>query len=197
MFFDSAFTIPDIQLPRLIPQIPELESDPGYRYYISMEEKKRMQLKLAKQAYLPDINLEYFNGTNNYAGSRNYQGFEVGIGIPLFFGDRRSKVRAGQYSLEETVYLQQNYENVFSIRLASLTGTLESYERSIEYYEQTGRELSGELLRSAEKSYRLGEIDFFNFVQGVDRAVEMELDFLEQLFLYDQTVLEINYMSLY
>ncbi len=49
------------------------------------------------------MTLNYFNGTNKYAGARNYQGFEVGLGLPLFFGEQRAKVKAKQYAMEATV----------------------------------------------------------------------------------------------
>ncbi len=52
------------------------------------------ELKAEKNMLLPDITLGYFNGTNNYAGAQHYQGFEVGLGIPLFFGEQRAKVNA-------------------------------------------------------------------------------------------------------
>ena len=45
-------------------------------------------------------------------------------------------------------------------------------------------------------SYSAGEIDFFSFAQSVDRAVEIEMNYLENLYNYNQLVLEINYLTL-
>ena len=67
------------------------------------------ELKAEKNMLLPDVTLGYFNGTNRYDGARNYQGFEVGLGIPLFFGEQRAKVKAKQYAMEATGNLQNHY----------------------------------------------------------------------------------------
>jgi cobalt-zinc-cadmium resistance protein CzcA len=45
-------------------------------------------------------------------------------------------------------------------------------------------------------SYDAGEIDFFRLAQSLDRALEIELTYLENLNRYNQQVLEINYMTL-
>ncbi len=58
------------------------------------------------------------------------------------------------------------------------------------------KQLASELIRSSQKSYDAGEIDFFRFVQSVDGAMEIELDYLENLHQYNQLVLDINYMTL-
>ena len=76
-----------------------------------------------------------------------------------------------------------------------MTG-LEKYSESISYYEQTGKQLAAELIRFAEKSYVAGEIDFFRFVQSVESAVEIELNYLDNLSNYNEMVLEINFLTL-
>ena len=74
-----------------------------------------------------------------------------------------------------------------------MTG-LEKYSESITYYEQTGKQLSAELIRNAQKSHVAGEIDFFRFVQSVENAVAIELNYLENLSMYNELVLEINFL---
>lgn len=76
-----------------------------------------------------------------------------------------------------------------------MTG-LDKYRESIQYYEHAGKHLAAELIRSAQKSYAAGEIDFFRFVQSVDSAIEIELNYLDDLYKYNEVVLEINYLTL-
>ena len=45
-------------------------------------------------------------------------------------------------------------------------------------------------------SLSAGEIDFFRFALSVDRAVEIEIKHLENLYNYNELVLEINYLTL-
>ena len=73
---------------------------------------------------------------------------------------------------------------------------LNKYLAAIRNYEITGKQLSSELVRSAELSYAAGEIDFFRFAESIDRAVGIELNYLENVYQYNQRVLDINYLIL-
>ena len=70
------------------------------------------------------------------------------------------------------------------------------YQEATDYYESTGRLLANELTRSSQKSYSAGEIDFFRLAQSLDRAIAIELGYLDNLNSYNQLVLDINYMTL-
>ncbi len=153
-------------------------------------------IKVEKSRLLPDVTLGYFNGTNNYSGSRNYQGFQVGVGIPLFFSEQRAKIKAGQYAREAEMNLHANYIRVYENKAAEMMKGLEKYRESILYYQDAGKHLATELIRSAQKSFAAGEIDFFRFVQSIDAAVEIELNYLDNLFKYNEAVLNINFLTL-
>ena len=154
------------------------------------------QLKVEKQMLLPDLTLNYFNGTNKYDGAVRYQGFEVGLGVPLFFGEQRAKVKAKQYTMEATASLQTYYVLKYENRRTELRAGLNKYLEAIQNYESTGKQLSAELVRSSQLSYLAGQIDFFRFAQSVDRAVEIELNYLENMHQYNKLVLDINYLIL-
>ena len=153
-------------------------------------------MKAEKNKLLPDLTLGYFNGSNAYAGARNYQGFEVGLGLPLFFGEQRAKVKAGKFAMEATSALQDHYFRQYNNRASELKAGLEKYMEAIEQYEHAGKHLAAELLRSSQLSYAAGEIDFFRFAQSIDRAVEIQIEHLGNLYKYNGLVLEINYLTL-
>jgi cobalt-zinc-cadmium resistance protein CzcA len=145
---------------------------------------------------LPDLTLNYFNGTNRYDGAARYQGFELGLGLPLFFGEQRAKVKAKQYTMEAMASLQTHYSLKYENRMAELKTELSKYLEAIQNYENTGKQLSSELFRSSQLSYSAGEIDFFRFAQSVDRAVDIEMNYLENVHQYNKLVLDINYLIL-
>jgi cobalt-zinc-cadmium resistance protein CzcA len=142
------------------------------------------------------VTLNYFNGSNRYEGAARYQGFEVGLGVPLFFGEQKARIKASQYSLEASASLQEHYALKYENRRTELKAGLNKHLAAIRNYESTGKQLSAELVRSAELSYAAGEIDFFRFAESIDRAVEIELNYLENLYQYNQRVLDINYLIL-
>jgi cobalt-zinc-cadmium resistance protein CzcA len=45
-------------------------------------------------------------------------------------------------------------------------------------------------------AYENGEIDYFQYIQSLENAAMIELDYLDNLNNYNQTVLELNYLNL-
>ena len=62
-------------------------------------------------------------------------------------------------------------------------------------YDSSGRELSEEIIRSSQKSYEVGEIDFFQLVMSIENALTLTIDYLENVDKYNQVALEINYLT--
>jgi cobalt-zinc-cadmium resistance protein CzcA len=71
---------------------------------------------------------------------------------------------------------------------------LEKFERAIEYYNDTGNALSDALIRSSNRAFSSGEIDFFQYIQTLDRGVQIQINYLQSLHHYNQTVLSLNYL---
>ncbi len=195
MHYDSAFQVPLDSFDMLPVEPDSVRSGPGWHLLQNAALKEGAELKVEKQLLMPELTLTYFNGTNRYEGARHYQGFEVGLGVPLFFGEQRARVKAKQYALEATNHLQDHYITSYENRILELRRGIEKYGEAVEYYRHSGKQLAAELIRSGEAKYRAGEIDFFRFIQSLDSAVKIEMNHLENLYRYNQLVLEINYLT--
>lgn len=68
-------------------------------------------------------------------------------------------------------------------------------EKALRYYEEEGLQLSMAILRTAESSYRNGEIDFFQYILSLENGYEISLEYLRQLERYNDIVLQINYLT--
>ncbi|MDF1573830.1 MAG: CusA/CzcA family heavy metal efflux RND transporter [Bacteroidales bacterium] len=196
MHVDSVFHISERPLELLLVEADSVWSDPGFHYFQNAALKQGADLKVEKNLMLPDLTLGYFNGTNRYEGARHYQGFELGVGVPLFFGEQRARVKALQFSMQATENLQSYYIRTYENRVSELRNGLAKYQEAISYYERIGKQLAKELIRSSQMSYSAGEIDFFRLAQSLDRAIELEMSYLDNLNSYNQLVLEINYLTL-
>ncbi len=196
MQYDSVFTIINEEMQIVLVDVDSVGADPGLLYLQNAGLKQNAELKVEKNLLLPELTVAYFNGTNRYEGAENYQGFEVGVGVPLFFGEQRARVKAKQLAMEATANLQAYYIRSYENRIAELMNGLAKYQEAIHYYERSGKHLAGELVRSSQKSFDAGEIDFFRLAQSLDRAVAIELDYLDNMNSYNQLVLDINFMTL-
>jgi len=196
MQYDSVLQIPYAGNEALELKLSSKSSDPGLQFLEYSIQKEEALLSVEKQKFLPDLSLGYFNGSNQYAGSRNYQGFEIGLAIPLFFGEQKAKVKAGNFARQAALNLKSHYIKMYESHEQKQISQLQKYEEGIVYYRQVGKELSEELKRTALESFNSGEIDYFSFVKSMENAQQIELRYLEDLLNYNVIVLEINYLTI-
>ncbi len=159
---------------------------------IDLARAKRQQ---ETQKLLPDISLNYFQGTNSAVNGSLY-GYQAGLKIPLFFGGNASRIKASRIEEEMATARSEEYEVQLKARYAELQGQYQNYTNALDYYETEGNELSDEILKTANGSFKNGEIDFFQYIQSIENAYEIRLDWLDNLNRYNQTVIELNYLSL-
>lgn len=193
---DSVVHVMDIELPRLELQEPDIMDNPGILYYDSAKKLSSYNLSLERQRLLPDVQLSVFQGTNNGVNAKRYNGFQAGLSIPLWFGANKSKIKAAQ---TEVMIVSDEFEN-YKIQLESkyqeLLADLKKFQEAIDYYEDTGEELSRELTENASKAFKNGEIDFLQYVQLLESAKNIQITYLQNLIQYNTTVLEINFLTL-
>ncbi len=192
---DSIFEIPLQDLTLVKVQEINPESSPDILLLKMQNEFQNAMLKVERNRLLPDLSVSYFNGTNSYEGSKNYQGFQVGMAVPIFFGEQNAKIKASKIAVNINENLQMNDLSTLKAKKAELNNELTKYKESIDYYNSTGKELSDEILRSARQSYEMGGIDFFQFALSIENALALTLDYYENVSKYNYFALEINYLT--
>ncbi len=132
------------------------------------------------------LNVQYL------ANGALYPGYAVGLRLPLAQQNLRARASASAASaeaaraqLEATVRSQQ-------MELAHLLHEVEKYEILLEYYEKEGKTFATELRRSAFQRYAAGESDFIDWVQSAERALRIEMEYLDHLHMLNRTILEIE-----
>ena len=156
---------------------------------------QKAQTKLEKQSMLPDLNAEYFQGTNSTLND-NIKGYQLGLKIPILFGGQRSKIKASKIAQDIIAEQKQDYQAKLNAEYQSLLAKLQQYEDAINYYETQGKTLSEEIIKTANRTFKEGEIDFFQYIQSLETAKDIQLSYLEQLNQYNQTVITINHLTL-
>lgn len=171
------------------------EKNPGLLYFEESKNYYQALKNKEKQALLPDISAEYFVGTNSTLNS-NIQGYQIGLKIPLFFSGNAARIKASKIA-EEVVGMQQtDYKTKLQGEYQRLLAQLEQHQAAISYYETQGNTLQKEILKTANRSFQEGEIDFFQYIQSIETAKDMELEYLSQLNNYNQTIITLNHLTL-
>ena len=170
-------------------------SNEGYSLFESSKNYYKAAQQLEKQQLLPDLSVEYFQGTNSTLNS-NILGYQFGIKIPLLFSGNTSKIKASKLAYEAADEAQKNYNLSYNAEYKSLLAKIEQFEESLNYYETQGKALSKEIIKTAESSFKHGEIDFFQYIQSIENAKDIELEYLENLNKYNQAIITINHLTL-
>lgn len=191
---DSSFIVTYEKPERIELTNLDTTNHPGIDYYSNAMQLSSQQLILEKQRLLPDLNTSIFQGTNNGSGNETFTGFQLGVAIPIWFGGQRSKIIAAKTEKSIIQYESDNYKSQLIARYMTLKSDLRQFEEGLNYYDLTGRKLSEETLFHAEKAFKNGEINFLQYTQLLDNAKSIESNYLTNLFQYNMTVLESNYL---
>jgi len=191
---DSLITL-DEPLKKLELQAISTEENVGFLYFENSKTYFEALHQKERQSLLPDLSIEYFQGSNSTLNT-NIQGYQLGLKIPLLFSGNHSKIKASKIAQDIVEERQQDYKVKLNVEYHSLLAKLEKYEEAINYYKTQGEKLSEEIIKTAERTYKEGEIDFFQYIQSIETAKEIELTYLENLNTYNQTIIAINHLTL-
>jgi cobalt-zinc-cadmium resistance protein CzcA len=120
----------------------------------------------------------------------------VGVGIPLFFFDKKARVSAGKISVEIAQEQEYNLQIKYRKRIEELSKELKKYDEALKYYNDFGKNLYEQMILSAQKSYQAGQIDIFKYLQSLETATNIKLDYLYNLWQSNNVVLELNYFTM-
>lgn len=147
---------------------------------IGVEQSRR------KPVFIGGLNVQYL------ANGKLFPGYSLGMRIPLVQKNLRARSDAAGLQAEAT---RAHYEATIrtqQMELAHLLHEVEKYEILLDYYEKDGKELAAGLKRSAFLRYAAGETEYTEFVQASDRAMRIEMDYLDNLHMLNRTFLEIE-----
>ncbi len=123
-----------------------------------------------------------------------FTGFSVSAAFPLFGASAyRNKVKVAQ---AEVAVQQKQYDynkQVLSTKQVQLQQEVERNKSMLAFYESTGLKQANEIIKAATLAYRAGEISFAELSQFLTQAIEIQKNYLENLNVYNQSVIQYNY----
>ena len=148
-----------------------------------------------KQKLFPDFSINYFQGTNSELNGSLY-GYQLGVKIPILYGGQSSKIKASKIAKKIAEAESIEFEIQLNAKLNALKIQLVLHQEALDYYENEGVKLSDEILKTANSSFRNGEIDFYQYIQSLESAYEIKSSYLDKLNEFNQTIIALNYLTL-
>ena len=172
-----------------------IDNTPEIAYYENNKAVMAAESSFEKQQLLPDISASYFQGTNDQLDDNLY-GYQFGLRIPLLFSGQSSRIKASKLAKQVASAESEEYRIQLSAKYRILLEQLSQLQNSLDYYENEGESLADEIIKTAQISFKNGEIDFYQYIQSLESAYQIKLGYLEKLKEYNQTVIDINFLTL-
>ena len=167
---------------------------------IANGEKK---VEIAKS--LPDIKLGYLNqsiiGTQNssgqevyFGGGDRFQGVQVGLTIPLFYGFHRSKIKAADIQAKIASEKLLNYKLELD---GEYQQTLQEYlqqKKTLEYYNNSALPNMTAIDKTSQLSFQGGEISYQNYLLNLYNTTSMSNNYINALYEFVQTKNKLEFL---
>ncbi|MCB0686480.1 MAG: CusA/CzcA family heavy metal efflux RND transporter [Saprospiraceae bacterium] len=191
---ENAYLVNDSILPKVTVTPLDTTTHPALSYHRDALNLSKNELYLQKQKLLPDLSTSLFLGKNNGNGVQVYAGFQIGVAVPLFAKNLKSGLEAAKVEINILENEGTNYEIHLNSKYEQLQSNLLALEEQLNYYESTGKRLADQTLIQANGAFKAGEIDFLQYLQLLENAKNIEVNYLDSLIQFDITALEINYI---
>ena len=190
--------LPDTNAASLHPQV----------VYNVMEEKVAAAGTAIEKAKLhPDFSVSYNNQsligyqspdgvTQKYfdAGHR-FHFVNLTVDVPLFNRATRARVKAGKINEDVTKINTKAAEQSIKHTINQLLEAYKKQVNSLKYYEEAGLKQAEQIISSANLSFKNGEISYLEWTMLMNNAVNIELNYIEAIKQYNNTLIELNYLT--
>lgn len=151
--------------------------------------------RVSKSKFLPGISLEYFRGFGIGEGRQNFNGYSVGLEIPIWVKPYHKYQQAMKVEVDRAAHLLQDYEKRRTAKEAELEAGLEKYATSVQYFETEGLPSAQEIQQVATESYYAGEVDYMEYTRSLEIVTRTYLQYLQDLNQYNQTYIALFYLA--
>jgi len=182
-----------------------LTKNPSLALLRQQIEISRRETRVERAKLYPDFNIGYFsqsiigyqetNGESHYySSSDRFTGLQAGVRIPLWFSSQAAKIQAAKISENIAKNNLEYSQNEMNNRLTEQYEAYQKYKTSLDFYEKTALPQSELIIKQAGKSYFGGSINYMEYIQNIEKALEIECDYLENLNNYNQAIIAIEYL---
>lgn len=162
------------------------------------------EISVESARLFPHLSLGYFNQSLKGLtkadgtladGSDRFDGIQAGISVPLFFGAQKAEIKKAklQREIAETNanYTRRTLEGRYIQQIAEI----EKFSNSLTYYRERALPQADLIISNANKSFKNGAITYVEYFENVQQALQLKFDYLKTLNAYNQTRIDLEYLT--
>lgn len=168
-------------------------SDIHLNYFRSVADEKKAMLRIERSRFLPELSVGYVR--QKIAPLSGLDSWMVGISFPVLFFPQHSRVR--QAKIDSYIARTEAESNIRQLnnKVEELSVALRKEGEHIRYYTTGALPEAEALLKSATVQFKESETDITQFVQSLNAAREIRRGYIEAVYAYNISALELELYS--
>lgn len=168
-------------------------SDIHLNYFRSVADEKKAMLRIERSRFFPELSVGYVR--QKIAPLSGLDSWMVGISFPVLFFPQHSRVR--QAKIDSYIARTEAESNIRQLnnKVEELSVALRKEGEHIRYYTTGALPEADALLKSATVQFKENETDITQFVQSLNAAREIRRGYIEAVYAYNISALELELYS--
>lgn len=168
-------------------------SDIHLNYFRSVADEKKAMLRIERSRFFPELSVGYVR--QKIAPLSGLDSWMVGISFPVLFFPQHSRVR--QAKIDSYIARTEAESNIRQLnnKVEELSVALRKEGEHIRYYTTGALPEADALLKSATVQFKESETDITQFVQSLNAAREIRRGYIEAVYVYNISALELELYS--
>lgn len=159
-----------------LPQLPT-KKHPSLRLLEAQAGFARQQQRVAAAGYGPSLGVGYFNQSLEQVAG--FQGYQLTVGVPLAFFDRRAAHKSSRYQAQGMQIASEAGMLRFQYDQSQADVELQLQQERLSYYRDVALPRATVILAQANRLFEQGEIEYFEYLQGLDAVLNVQLERLQ------------------
>lgn len=168
-------------------------SDIHLNYFRSVADEKKAMLRIERSRFFPELSVGYVR--QKIAPLSGLDSWMVGISFPVLFFPQHSRIR--QAKIDSYIARTEAESNIRQLnnKVEELSVALRKEGEHIRYYTTGALPEADALLKSATVQFKESETDITQFVQSLNAAREIRRGYIEAVYVYNISALELELYS--
>jgi cobalt-zinc-cadmium resistance protein CzcA len=183
-----------------------LQSHPLLGVSDALIAQQKSLINIEKNKLLPDFNVGYSNlsiigwqspdGVTQkyYGGSTRFGMYQFGMGLPIFNGATKARIKSTKIGLEITELNKSQKLEQLNTQYSKLTSTYQKQVEIFQYYKKEGIRMSDEMTRQASVRFKSGDISFAEWALLVNQALQIKISYADVVKSLQFSLAEFKYL---
>lgn len=155
-------------------------------------------LKVERNKMLPGLQIGFLNqgtpGSEASGGTPLGSRMRFGLTLPIWAWSYKANIGAAKKGLAISQTQAQITNLQLSAEYAKAIAMYRQANENLQYFETVGLREAQEIVRDARTSYRLGSITYYQYLQNLELAFQLEMNYLNTLRDYNYSIIYLKYL---